>query len=344
MNIIEEVLSACVSSGKAKPIILIQKNGQKHILEGQIHAMLNAPTGTGKTSLIQSIENKDRLIHSAIDVSLPGLVGTITKDGRFVPGAAWYAAGRCLWMDEHQNMTQNARNAMLNLLSNQMYHRSMGFGSTQIIKKRGKYKSITVKDGQFTLKSQFSSLLTGLYFNRRNENDIAFLSRYIVISLKPTLDEIYDKMLGKTTYKIKPKKTYKGGHTFEDYTKFAMEHRKLLYPFLDKAKAKSSFIEKLVMRNANNLCKLAAWNSGSNSIVDDWEKYIEYIPLLLYNCITSTLSHTEYTILSYYIDGTPPIQIPEITRIPKSTVYDILKRLKQNGIIEISQACKNPKI
>jgi len=77
----------------------------------------------------------DKKIIRLTDYTLPGLVGTIKKEGQFVDGIISDCAGKTLVVDEIQNVKQRVKNALLDLLENQQHQRNIGYNVLIPIKK-----------------------------------------------------------------------------------------------------------------------------------------------------------------------------------------------------------------
>ncbi|NIO21210.1 MAG: hypothetical protein GTN76_10835, partial [Candidatus Aenigmarchaeota archaeon] len=78
MNIIEEVLSACISSAKSEPLRL--KQGKKYFdIHSQLNVMVTMPSGTFKSTVLKTLPKK--YIEKVYDYTYPAIVGSIGKKG-----------------------------------------------------------------------------------------------------------------------------------------------------------------------------------------------------------------------------------------------------------------------
>ena len=103
MNIISEILSASVSSAQAEPLKLDEGKNGMYRPRGQLHVMLLMPFGSGKSSGLINVKGKG--VYNMGKANLPGIVGTINKDGDYNPGAAELGAGKVWLHDECHTMT-----------------------------------------------------------------------------------------------------------------------------------------------------------------------------------------------------------------------------------------------
>lgn len=333
MNIIEEVLSACVSSAKSEPITLIQ--GKKTFkAHSQLHVMLNMPFGADKSTMVESIENKKKYIYECVDYTFPGIIGSIDKTGKLNLGAVYLAAGKCLWIDEHHSIMQNSRRGLLKMLEQQCYGRDLGYDVISPMRKRSKLRSIMAEGGHFEVSSRFSCLATGVFAARKSLDDKAFLSRFMPLVFNITTDDAYDMSMGKKSFRMKVSPS-PGGQIFEDYEKFWKTHKEV-FKILQKNNPKlGAFIGEnpgLLRRNLLHFSRLFSWVSGTNSVIDDWEKYTPYIPIFLYNYATSSLTLSEFEVLRRLKSGLSNSLISRQLSVSEAYISKVVKKLKGLGL------------
>lgn len=305
MRIVNEVLEACISSAKAKPMKLHERGKIKEI-RGQLHVMLLMPFGGGKGTMIKE-QIPDKLKFELKNYRLPGIVGTVTRDGELVYGAAVLSAGKCLVVDEAHEISRNGRQAMNSLLEGESFPRSLGFNLRRDVKDtRKRYYSIKGKQGTgyFNVKSQFSCLLAGIFAHRKTLSDEAFLSRFMPLNMGVSIDEAFKQLRGKETFSLKPR-PFTEMPEFVDYLKFVDAYEESYKQLLlmsgngNRGKKMLFKLHKIgyFKRNLGDFCRLCGYMNQGNSVVEDWEKYIPYIPLFMHNYFTSTLTLTEFEIL-----------------------------------------------
>lgn len=301
MNIIEEVLSACISSARAEPMEL--KQGDKYRkIHSQLHAMMLMPMGSGKSTIIENLPKKS--IVEVLDYTLPALLGTIKKSGEFVPGFITKVGGKTLVVDEFHSASKQSKKALLSLTEQQKASRSLGYNIMgNFSPKRTRFLKMSAKDNKMSIDyCRFSCMLAGIFAPRKRIDDKAFSSRFMHLSLSPTLEECYDISVGNRSFKVRYD-PYDEAPVFEDYQKFVNCHYLSVRNLPPKMYAFLQQFPGFALRNILQFSRLFSWASRGNSIVDDWEKYIPFIPFSIYNMVTSTLTHSEYEILCMIQEG-----------------------------------------
>jgi len=332
MNIISDVLSVCLSSARAGPIRLVEADGL-HEFRGQLHVLILMPAGAGKSTLLRGIKGKH--VIEAVQYRLPGFVGTITRDGDYVDGAAVRAAGKVLMIDEVHNLGNESRQAMLRLLEGDSYVRDLGFKLRSPVSVPRRYYSVKAESGHLSVKSRFSCLAAGIFARRKHVNDKAWLSRFLPLELGVSLDDVYDMSMGKGP-KWEAKYTpYDECPVFEDYLKFVEIHKDSL-KLLKKTNPSLYSSHKgdvcFARRNICDFARIFSWASRGNSTITDWEKYVPYIPVFLYNYVASTLTLTEFEILNAVHGQEMQKDIAQRLLISENYVSETLKKLRGLGL------------
>lgn len=308
MNVIEEILTACASSAKAPKLKLMQKHGYFET-RSQIHVMIILPFGAGKTTGIVQIPKTH--FHMLTEFTAPGMLGSMTKDGRPVIGEIVKAAGKCVGLDEFQKYSWKAKEALLNLLEQQFYVRNIGYSSNIAIRKHTKYYRIDLKQGDNTMRieSRFSTIATGMFKpNMRiagsekegpsaSITEWAFLSRFVPFSLKLDLEDMYKIIAGQPVFELKKLHTYDDVPVFDKYLDMVKQHYKIAkgLTFL------SSFSPNkygLITRNCLDIARLSAYCDRGSGSVDNFDKWLNFVPFLLYNHVSSTLTNNEFLTLN----------------------------------------------
>lgn len=337
-SIVSDMLSACVSNSAADPIQLYEPTYKKgyHKIHCQPHVMFNAPPGFGKSTLIDQIPKKKCV--ETIDYSKAGILGSIKKTGEFVDGAVTRAAGKVWVVDEHHKVPDSARGSITSLLENQKASRSMGFSVIGQIKPvRKKLLRMSVDKGLINIDYvRFSSLWLGIYQEKKRFDDRALASRFMPASFVLSWDDLKKICKGWNPIKIRDTKN-PGGHLFDDYEKFVDIYLDSVAIYCNQNIVKKStfFMQnpEFPRRGILHFSRLFSWASGSNSVIDDWEKYIPYIPITIYNTIASTLTLVEYNVLSMLMSDYRPVEIANELCISKSAVSQIQKNLEGYGLL-----------
>lgn len=330
-NIASDILSACVSSAKAGDIYLHEPyKPAPHKVHGQLHAMLLMPPGGHKSSLLSNISDKYK--HEGEKFTGPGILGTIKKSGDFVPGAVTYAAGKCLVIDEFHSLNDDALRGLLKLTEQQRYRLTLGWNVLRPAKYNRKYIKYIAKDNYLWIKhAKFSCLLSGIFARNKRIDDQAFSSRFMPIKFDFNIDEAVSMALGKTYFDVNIK-TYEEDIHFEDYEKFVRIYASMVKELPEKIKSKYCAFSGLFMRNVLQFSRLFSWASQGNSTIDDWERYIPFMPLLPYNCIASTLTLSEFEIYSMLKEEKKQREIAIKLNVSEAYISKVINRLRRLGL------------
>ena len=161
----------------------------------------------------------------------------------------------------------------------------------------------------------------------------ALMSRFIPISLRLDLHDMYKVIRGESVFKIGRVREYNETPVFDDYLKFVDEHEKLTssLPFISKFSPNKFGI---VNRNCLDIARLAAYENRKSGSIDDWEKWLDVVPFLLYNTISSTLTNNEFLILnSYVFENKTTNEIADEMKVSNPYVSKVLSKLKKMGLI-----------
>lgn len=335
MDIISKVIEACIGSAKANPIKIVQ-NGKTREIHGQLHVMLLMPAGAGKSTLLDTINPK--YIHPVIDYSYASMLGTITKQGDICPGDIEKSAGKCMVVDEFHSLPDKSFKALLSLLEQQKAHRTLGFMTRGKMTKRSKYYKMTVQGNAIDIDYvRFSCLLSGIFAKKKRVDDMAFLSRFMPLALKPSLNEIYDVMKGRRNLfeDIRPE-PYTETPVFEDFEKFANVHQSIVTETYNKTK---DFVLRncsIVPRSMLQFSRFLAYQNRGSLTIEDWEKYVGYIPFFLRNYVESGLTHSEYEVMMLINGDMTVKETANKLNVSDKYVYKVLSRLRALKLVENS--------
>jgi len=345
MNIIKEVLRASASSAQAPNLRLMQKNGYFDT-RAQIHVMLILPFGAGKTTGIVKLPASR--FHLLTEYTAPGMLGTILKDGRYSVGEIVKAAGKCVGLDEFQKYSWKSKEALLNLLEQQFYVRNLGYPSTSAIKQKRKFYSIELKQGDNTMRifSRFSCIATGMFkpnirMNALDDKRIttgkiaewAFMSRFIPVSLKLDLESMYKVISGNPVFTINRVDNYSETPVFDDYLKLVEQHMKIAkdLPFIDVFGPDKYGI---ITRNCLDIARLSAYDSRNSGSVENWDKWLNFVPFFAYNSVFSTLTNNEYLVLnSAVFENLGDSEIAQKMGFSRAYISKVLSRLRGLGLL-----------
>lgn len=333
MNIIEEVLSACVSSARSEPMVLKQGK-HEYRMHTQLHVMMTMPSGSFKSTILKSLPKK--AIVEAQDYSYPAMIGSVSKHG-VVKGYIMKAAGKCLPIDEFHSLGYKPRKALLSITEDQRATRVFGFNSNIQEKKSSKYLKYRIIDNELHIDYiRCSILLAGIFAPHKKRkaciDDFAFSSRFLPINLQATFDEIDDIGLGKKKVFNVNYEPYTEAPVFESWEKFLRTYRVSVSNMPTKIRLFFSQNPEFYTRGRMLISRLFSWASRGNSVVDDWEKYIPYIPFFLYSTVASTLTYSEFEVYDRVCKDMKQHEIASELGVSEAHVSMTVKKLKGCGL------------
>lgn len=329
-NILQRIISFCISSGKADPILFKEKD-KTFSTRGQLHCILLQPFGTGKSTALKNLPD----IYPLINFTLPGFVGTINKNGDLIDSALMSAAGRTLFIDEFHNLGDSARRAMLSLLEDQRYSRALGFSTEKKMSINKKFFKCRIDKNYINISHcRFSCLATGLYMRKRVFNDMALASRFMILNVNTDRDYIWNMLKGEGIQEYK-KYNLLGGVKFDNYVSFLDDVKKVvdLMPFSD------DLITQYLSRVVNDLARVVCYHNEikGNMTIERREDYTDWLgltPLMFYNHSTSSLTLAEYQILdSLIFDGQNHTKISNDLKVSRQYVIDCHAHFRSLGLL-----------
>lgn len=179
----------------------------------QQHLALLGPFGTGKNKLwlnkIMESLGKDCIRSSP---SRPAILGTISKDGEYNPGALVEGSGKVIMINEFTNLKGTAREALLEPMEDGYMVKDIGFAVRHPISIKTRYCRGKISKGRIMISNIWFTLVTGMMYwpEKRfldevnykgkpmevpNQNSMALMSRFTMLPVDPNFDQILD-MLG----------------------------------------------------------------------------------------------------------------------------------------------------
>jgi len=327
------ILEASASSAKYGVIMEKEEKGY-HITRGNIHAMIVAPFGSGKTSSFLDIENAVY----AFDITFPGLIGTISPDGEVIESSLMKAGGKVLIIDEFQMLGIDVKNAMNSLLEYpHFYSRNLGYKIKTPVKHRGKYYSIEAKGNELRVFAKFSCIAGGTFVSRRNSVAKAWFSRFIPIRFIPSLD-YYEKLSrGEKIIRIKPKIVEADFRfpTYLDFHKAYWETLKKLdaYKYFERNPEEAGYTVRLLQDIARLSCFIASLEDRVTVKKEDYELALRFLPSILSSYIYSNLNENDMFILNN-MHIMKQSEIAEKLGVSTSYISQRVERLKSLGVIQ----------
>jgi DNA-binding MarR family transcriptional regulator len=340
-------IGASVESAAQLPFIIKHKNGSEHQIISQIHNLFVFPFGTGKSVLANKIPSS--LL--SLSHTEPSIVGSISKEGTLVKSDLVNAAKKVYVMDECHRLNKNGMDAMLSLLEDGYYDRSLGFALRAPLKE-GNYK----KDGweitsarslnNIGLRVKFSCI--GFCERITKMMQGAFLSRFAVFNVVMTDEDIFNLMRGEGVLKAghvkekyplmrKPVEFNCYDDFVDEYQKLVME-KKLNFIFNMQEKGYISRIGGHLAKLTAHFCRL-----DGKSVVEPkhYKKALQFAPLLMRNLKESSLTPVLYNVYdAYFIRKNKQVDVAKELNVTKSYVSSSVSYLKAQGFIELTDEQK----
>lgn len=338
LDYIKFMLQASASSTKFGVVDLHQINNSIFSIRGNINCMLISPFGAGKTTQIFDMEGVE--IERGNNLSMPGLVGTISREGQLIKGSCMRAGGKLLIIDEAQSIPRSVMDAMNALLEPpHQYTRALGFKMMMPVKEpksqRGNFW-IRGEENQFTMKSKFSCIASSMRVKLRSTIEYAFFSRFIPARMRLDRDYVKKMLSGGSVHSIKVT-NFKGDFIFKDYLQF----KDYYFDRFDKshwARVFDANDEKYghVIRNVGDLCRLAAFMAarrGTNYVSFEDAKKIadKFFDQIFYNIMMGPLKHNEYNVLN--LIGKTQEEIAEELNTTQQNISRIMLGLRRKGLL-----------
>lgn len=336
------IINACTSSTRFGHITL-QERTTTFKTRGHINCILIKPFGTGKTTIVYDIEGPE--VEDANTITMPGIIGSITKQGQFLEGSAYRARGKLLRLDEAQSLTQDVKEAMCSILEYpHKYKRALGYKMYMPVREgdmpednKLTFGWIRGSENNFQIMSRFSCIASTILLNRKTPIDKAFASRFIPIKIIVSTDDIWGMLSGEKKYNVKPIE-FEESFYFPKYMKF-LEYAKVHF---DNSRWKALFRQKpeevgYISRIFIDIVRLGAYLGaiqGNTEVqLDDCMHVLEkYGDIIYFNTMIGGLDDTDYNILRLS-RGRTQQQLADIIGIDQSTIKRKIDSLLARGVL-----------
>ena len=243
MNIqyLDVIFSTAFSLRKLKTIVL--KQSRDYYMRPQMHILLVSPFGTTKSSITKRLKQTytDKDIWLIDDFTKASVEGSIGKDGDYVPPIVIHLGGKIMIIDEWNNVDQYGQQALLSVLENQSWKRSLGFKNKNpyVYTDSQGYGNISINQNIIEGKMCFGCIAFAMEYPvyDNSQKAKALLSRFSPLFFEPTKDFMelatkgefninVDDYGNKITDVIIPKPVYMRFH--KEYYKYINKNN--LYP------------------------------------------------------------------------------------------------------------------
>ena len=190
---LDVIFSTCFSLRKIRSVTIMQ-NPDNYSMRPQMHIILVAPFGSGKSSFMKKIGKKfGNDMFFIDDFTKPSLEGSIDKTTKeYVPSVLVNCGGKVMVIDEWNNVDAFGQNALLSLLENQSVLRSIGFKVSKPYKLANEYMDFQVNENIIKARINFSCVACAMEYPiyENFQKSKALLSRF-----SPYFIELDDELL-----------------------------------------------------------------------------------------------------------------------------------------------------
>lgn len=349
MDYINFILNAASSSCKAGVIHLPESVDKGKPIRANINALLIAPFGSGKSSSVADVSNSVK----AIDVTAPGLIGTISRDGQLNEGAIAEAAGKVLIIDECQKLGIRTKESMNSIMEYPfLMSRKLGFKlmSEYDSGKKNRYYRLEASNGSIKVYARFSTIAIGTEIKLKMRDEKAWASRFMIGRIEANAEHYMNILKGKTSMVISPEE-YSGNFIMDDETKYfsLVDYYKeqlqdtRYWDLIDGPRNQEGGY---TIRNFGDMVRLSCWidSIGKNRKYKKESYPVDiklckrmidkYMRISLHNAFFGALPISDYLLCKYpHLTWRELVKLPGLEHMTESTISQRTKKLKGQGLI-----------
>jgi len=198
IDFLDTITSASMTLRKISKLTLFQNDElggwSSFDMRPQIHVMVIAPFGTAKSSITKKIKtNKEwgKRVFCIDNFTKASIEGTINKNGEFVPPFIVNCGGKMLIVDEWNSIDTEGQEAMLSILENQIFSRSLGFKLNSSFRINKRYCKVEAYSNIIEGNIKFACMVYAMEFPlnpNSSQKSKALLSRFSPIFIEPNIE------------------------------------------------------------------------------------------------------------------------------------------------------------
>ena len=314
-----------------------------HETRGAINMWLNAPFGTGKTSLISPLaqEGLAVLIH---DYTVAGLVGTIKRTGLVTIGEIRNLADNTAILEEFQNTPKTSRAILLALMEEHKYSRILGF---EILKPENIEESgfcFRAEGTRLSIQLRASFIVLSMTYNTPSMLENALLSRCIPVFLDTSIDEQADLFVKGHSVQVNAKDVKRAREELKGLSvTIPARVRERIAKKYRKTQMKPEFLTR-AMWDFVRVSYLTAYESGENEITKEAVEETEWlIEVQQLGYAKRTLTKTAYEIYLMLANSDKPLTASEVAtkmNLSREHTSRILNELVKRKLAKKAQVSK----
>lgn len=340
VEIISELISYSVASSPTTALKIVQKDGKVFTTRLSINILLLAPFGVGKSSFLRAVEDVGLGV-KVDEYTLPAIVGTIKKSGEVVEGYVVRSAGKVLLIDEFQKCGKREKEALLSLMEDHEYTRTLGYQVAPPVKRQNHFYELIGEGNYFRLKVRNSFLIGTMAFKKRTIEDKALLSRSFPLIIHPTVEDALNILIDGSVFRLHPdvKKWHEKSvdavvEIHPNVSKVLTEQYKSL---VDGLALETGFITRGILDITRIAGMMAVIDGRSEITEEDVIKAMKFAPLQIlgYNLGYLTPAQLDvYSVIAKHPEGIRQKEVIEQSQYQRRIVIDSLAVLLGAGLIE----------
>lgn len=328
-----------VSTSSPKFGVIAEYEGKKiHEERANLNVMIALPLGGGKTTNLLKIANGFYLN----DLTFPGVIGTINREGELIEGGVISSAGKVLILDEFNAVPKDVKEALNQILEQKWYGRNLAYKLKSNVRKKGKFYEVVGKGNWFKIRARLSCIASTMYMKFREKSYInkALFSRFVPIRFIPNY-EYYEKMSrGEVYLEINPEDKVVDRFVFEDYLKahemywswFKTSKYKL---YFDRNVLEQGALVRMLQDFVRISAFLASLDNRTDIRMEDFElaftKFREYV---FDNYLFYSLDERTKLLLDKLVLGLSQTEIADELGVSKSWISKRIRKLEEKGLIK----------
>lgn len=335
----QEIIELALVSAPIGKLRIQNKHGKWFETRGQVNVLIVAPFGAGKSSFLNAVMSAG-LGEVITDYTMAGIIGTIKKDGTLIEGTIIDTAGRTTMIDEFQKFRNAERQALLSLMEDQWFKRSLGYKIQVPITKKGEFYEIRAEHNWFWIRVITQFIISAMQFSNRSTLNKALLSRAFPLILDADPSDAFLMFLEGNKLRFDPKiqdirdkvKHLSPEVSFE-VAQYLAKHYE---DYVNRFQLESGYI----IRGLTDMSRLAGVKALLEGRTEVTKEDIDYvlrfakIQMMGYNLQSLTPSAMEvYQAILNNRDGINQKKIIEVTGLPRMTVYRALELLLSKDLI-----------
>ncbi len=316
---------------------------RKHKTRGAVNMWLNAPFGTGKTSLITPLAQEGLAVF-VHDYTVAGLVGTIKRTGLATIGEIRNLADNTAILEEFQNTPKTSRAILLSLMEDHHYSRILGFEilKPECVEEEG--FSFKAEGTRLSIQLRASFIVLSMSYRTPSTLEEALLSRCIPVFLDASVEEQTDLFVKGNSLSVKGSEIRKAREELKGVSVLVPTRvRERIAKKYRKSEIKPENLTR-AMWDFTRVAFLTAYERGENEITKETIEETEWlIKVQEIGYAKRTLTKSAYEIYLMLANSDKPLTASEVAekmKLSREHTSRILNELVKRKLAKKVQVSK----